>query len=187
MVQGDWRHAIAEVLVSAEAIQTRVSELGRAISGDYRHVTVGDELVCIGILKGAVIFLADLARNISVPTSFDFMAISSYGASTEHSGVVRILKDLDLDISGRDVLVVEDIVDTGLTLQYLLQQLAAREPRSLKVATLLDKPERRQVNVNIDYRGFTIPDQFVVGYGMDWNERGRNLPFVAVLKPEAYR
>lgn len=178
-----WRDKIDRILLTAEEIKQRVEELGRQISDDFARQQIGDELICVGILKGGVIFLADLARAIKVPVTFDFIAASSYGASTEHSGVVRILKDLEHDIQGRDVLIVEDIVDSGLTLHYLYHNLLARGPRSLKVVALLDKPERRKVDVVIHYKGFEIPDAFVVGYGLDWNEQGRNLPFVASLKP----
>lgn len=181
-----WQSLIDRVLITPEAIARRVAELGREISRIYAGKQIGDELICVGILKGAVVFLADLARAIEVPVTFDFMATSSYGAATEHSGVVRILKDLEHDVADRDVLVVEDIIDSGLTLQYLLQQLESRGPRSLRVAALLDKPERRRVEVPVHFKGFEIPDAFVVGYGLDWNERGRNLPYVAALRPEAY-
>lgn len=175
---------IERILIPREAIAAKVRELGDDISRDYAGRR--DELVCVGILKGAVIFLADLARAISVPVTFDFMAVSSYGAATQHSGVVRILKDLDLSIEGRDVIIVEDIIDSGLTLQYLYDNLLSRRPRSLKVCVLLDKTDRREVDAPVHYRGFTIPDAFVVGYGLDWDEHYRNLPEVAVLRPEAY-
>src|SRR5690606_12549836 len=181
-----WQALIERVLLTPEQIARRVAEMGREITRVYAGKRIGDELICVGILKGAVVFLADLARAIEVPVTFDFMATSSYGASTEHSGVVRILKDLEHDVADRDVLVVEDIIDSGLTLQYLLQHLESRGPRSLRVAALLDKPERRRVEVPIDFKGFEIPDAFAVGYALDWNERGRNLPFVAALRPEAY-
>lgn len=175
------------VLVSEEEIKAHVARMGAEISRDYQDCAWGDELLCIGILKGSFVFLADLMRAITVPATLDFMAVSSYGDATKSSGVVRILKDLDQSIHGRRVLLVEDIIDTGLTLAYLIRHLQARGPRSIRVATLLDKPSRRQVDVAIDYKGAEIPDAFVVGYGLDWNERFRNLPFVAVLKPEAYR
>ena len=185
-MEEQWRPLIERVLVTPEQIARRVAELGAEITRTYAGKPIGDELICVGILKGAVVFLADLARAIQVPVTFDFIATSSYGAATEHSGVVRILKDLEHDVAGRDVLVVEDIIDSGLTLQYLLQHLEARGPRSLRVAALLDKPERRQVEVPIHFKGFEIPDFFVVGYGLDWNEHGRNLPYVAALRPEAH-
>lgn len=186
LIPPQWRGKIDRIILSSHQIAARVRELGEQISRDFPSQQVGDELICVGILKGAVPFLADLTRAIQVPVTFDFIAASSYGASTRHSGVVRILKDLEHDIRDRDVLIVEDIVDSGLTLHYLRQNLLSRSPRSLKIAALLDKPERRQVEVHIDYKGFEIPDAFVVGYGLDWNERGRNLPFVAALKPGAY-
>ncbi|HWP48272.1 MAG TPA: hypoxanthine phosphoribosyltransferase [Candidatus Limnocylindrales bacterium] len=171
---------IQEILVSTDQIQRRVKELGEAISRDYRD----KEPILISILKGAVFFLADLARAISIHISLDFMAISSYGDSQKTSGVVRILKDLDETITGREILIVEDIIDTGLTLRYLLNNLEARKPASLKICTLLDKPFRRIVKLPIAYQGFEIPDKFVVGYGLDYKQRYRNLPFIGVLKPE---
>ncbi len=169
------------ILLLEEEIRTRVAELGAEISRDY----AGEELLVVGILKGAMIFLADLVRNITVPVCFDFMAVSSYGSSTKSSGAVRILKDLDSGIEGRHILIVEDIVDTGLTLNYLVDNLKARGPVSLKICTLLDKPSRRVAPVEIHYNGFIIPDEFVVGYGLDYKERYRNLPHVMVLKPES--
>lgn len=173
---------LQEVLLSKEQIDQRVREIGRQISQDY----AGRDLVVVGILKGAIIFLSDLVREISVPVTLDFVATSSYGDSSISSGAVRILKDLEGGIEGRDVLIVEDIVDTGLTLLYLLQNLRSRNPASLKVCTLLDKPERRTVEIVPDYLGFSIPNAFVVGYGLDYAEKYRNLPYIAVLKPEAY-
>lgn len=173
---------IKEVLVSTEAIATRVKEIGDEISADY----AGKDILMIGVLRGAVIFMADLARAISRPVAIDFMAVSSYGATTHSSGVVRILKDLDEDIEGKHLLIVEDIIDSGLTLKYLVENLKSRKPASIKVCTLLSKPSRRKVDVPVDYNGFTIPDQFVVGYGLDYAEKYRNLPFIGVLKPEAY-
>ncbi len=172
---------LGEVLVTAEDLQRRVAELGREISADY-----GEEesrpLLLVGVLKGAVFFLSDLMRYIDVPVEVDFMAVASYGSATDSSGVVRILKDLDAAIEGRDVLIVEDIVDSGLTLQYLLRNLGSRNPRSLEVCALLTKPERRKVDLPTRYVGFEIPNRFVVGYGLDYDERHRNLPFVAVLE-----
>lgn len=170
----------ASNLFSAQQIRERVAQLGREISRDYRD----RELLLIGILKGAVVFMADLARELTIPAAFDFMAVSSYGAATESSGVVRILKDLDLSLENRHVLIVEDIVDTGLTLHYLYEHLQARGPASLKICVLLDKPERRKIEVPVHYRGFQIPDHFVVGYGLDYDETYRNLPYIAVLNPE---
>ncbi len=169
--------AIGEILVPAEDLDRRVSELARQISRDY----AGRDLVLVGVLKGAVFFLSDLMRHIEVPCEVDFMAVASYGSATKSSGVVRILKDLDAVIEGRDVLIVEDIVDSGLTLQYLLRNLAGRNPRSLEVCALLIKPERRKVDLNARYVGFEIPDRFAIGYGLDHAERYRNLPFVAAL------
>ncbi|MBE0466385.1 MAG: hypoxanthine phosphoribosyltransferase [Candidatus Desulforudis sp.] len=171
------------ILVSSWEIQARVIELGRAISEDYANT---GQLLTVGILKGSTIFMADLVRAITVPVSFDFMAVASYGQSSSSSGVVRILKDLDQTIEGRDVLLIEDIVDTGLTLNYLLETLRTRNPASLRVCVLLDKPDRRKVEVSVDYLGFEIPDEFVVGYGLDYNELYRNLADVWVLKPGVY-
>ena len=168
---------IGEVLVSAEDLSSRVAELGEEISRDY----AGRELVIVGVLKGAILFIADLMRELTVPCEVDFMAVSSYGSATDSSGVVRILKDLDAPIEGRDVLLVEDIVDSGLTLHYLLKNLGARDPRSLEVCALLTKPERRRVEDPIRYVGFEIPNRFAIGYGLDHGQRYRNLPFVAAL------
>jgi hypoxanthine phosphoribosyltransferase len=169
--------SIGETLVSSEDLERRVAELGEEISRDYE----GRDLVLIGVLKGAVVFLADLMRHLTVPCEVDFMAVSSYGSQTDSSGVVRILKDLDASIGGRDVLIVEDIIDSGLTLQYLLRNLRARDPRSLEVCALLTKPERRRVDLPTRYVGFEIPNRFVVGYGLDYGQRYRNLRRVAVL------
>ena len=169
---------VGEVLVTAEQLQQRVEELGREISADY----AGRSLLLIGVLKGAVFFLSDLMRFIEVPVEVDFMAVASYGSATDSSGVVRILKDLDAAIEDRDVLIVEDIVDSGLTLQYLMRNLGSRGPRTLEVCALLTKPERRKVELPTRYVGFEIPDRFVVGYGLDYAERHRNLPYVAVLE-----
>lgn len=173
---------IQETLLTTEQIKTRISEMGKEISRDY----AGKEILMIGVLRGAVIFMADLARAIDIPVAIDFMAVSSYGLGTSSSGVVRILKDLDEDLEGKHVLVVEDIIDSGLTLKYLLENLKSRNPASVKLCTLLNKPDRRKVKVDIDYNGFTIPDYFVVGYGLDYAEKYRNLPFVGILKPEMY-
>ncbi|HXP28940.1 MAG TPA: hypoxanthine phosphoribosyltransferase [Solirubrobacteraceae bacterium] len=170
--------AVGEVLVSAEDLKRRVAELGEEISRDY----AGRSLLLIGVLKGAVFFLSDLMRFIDVPVEVDFMAVASYGSATDSSGVVRILKDLDAAIEGRDVLIVEDIVDSGLTLQYLMRNLGSRNPSTLEVCALLTKPERRKVDLPTRYVGFEIPNRFVVGYGLDYAERHRNLPFVAVLE-----
>ena len=169
--------AIGEILVPAEALQCRVRELADQISRDY----AGRDLLLIGVLKGAVFFLSDLMRHLEIPVEVDFMAVASYGSATKSSGVVRILKDLDTVIEGRDVLIVEDIVDSGLTLQYLLRNLASRNPRSLEVCALLIKPERRKVDLRTRYVGFEIPNRFAIGYGLDHGERYRNLPYVAAL------
>jgi hypoxanthine phosphoribosyltransferase len=173
---------IAEVLFTEEQIQERVRELGAEISRDYEGRTV----LLIAVLRGAALFLADLSRAITVPVELDFMAVSSYGSSTKSSGVVRILKDLDEQIEGRDVLVVEDILDTGLTLKYLLKNLASRKPASLEVVALMSKEGKQRVPISCAYVGYSIPDEFVVGYGLDFSERYRNLPYVGVLKPSAY-
>jgi hypoxanthine phosphoribosyltransferase len=170
--------AIGEVLVEAEDLERRVAELGAEISADYE----GKDLVMIGVLKGAVPFLGDLMRSLEVPCEIDFIAVSSYGSSTDSSGVVRILKDLDASIEGRDVLLIEDIVDSGLTLHYLLKSLRARNPRSLEVCALLTKPERRRVDLPIRYVGFEIENKFAIGYGLDHGQRYRNLRYVAALQ-----
>ncbi|HHW71044.1 MAG TPA: hypoxanthine phosphoribosyltransferase [Clostridiales bacterium] len=174
---------IGEILIDEETLIKRVKELGAEITEDYR----GKNLILIGILKGAVIFMSDLSKEIKLPLAMDFMAVSSYGASTHSSGVVRILKDLDAEIEGKDVLIVEDIVDTGLTLHYLQSNLLSRKPNSLKICCCLDKPSRRKVPVDIDYVGFEIPDEYVVGYGLDYNERYRNLPYISILNPDIYK
>jgi hypoxanthine phosphoribosyltransferase len=171
---------IGEILVQADALQERVRQLGKEISRDYAD----RELLLVGVLKGAVFFLSDLMRHIDVPCEVDFMAVASYGSATESSGVVRILKDLDTAIEGRHVLIVEDIVDSGLTLQYLLRSLGARGPASIEVCALLTKPERREVELQARYVGFEIPDRFAIGYGLDHAERYRNLPYVAALNQE---
>src|SRR5712692_11505351 len=174
---------IAEILVDEAAIGAKLRELGGRIAQDYR----GKDLVLVSILKGALPFLADLMRQIPIPLALDFLEVSSYGASTESSGVVRILKDLANPIEGRHVVVVEDILDTGHTLAHVIEHLNSQPPASVRLCTLLDKPARRVVPLQIDYRGFEIPDKFVVGYGLDYAERYRNLPFIGVLKPEVYR
>jgi len=176
------RDDIAEILVSEEAIRAKVAELGRRISDDYR----GKDLLLVGLLRGAIVFLSDLMRAIDIPVQLDFMGISSYGASTD-SGAVRLVMDLETDIACRNVLIVEDIVDTGKTLSYLVGNLKARQPTSLRLCALLDKPERRTVPIDVDYVGFEIPDKFVVGYGLDFAEGYRNLPFVGVLKAPLYK
>ncbi|MEK6250731.1 MAG: hypoxanthine phosphoribosyltransferase [Actinomycetota bacterium] len=169
---------IGEVLVSSEDLARRVQELGVEISRDYE----GRDLVMVGVLKGAVVFIADLMRQLTVPCELDFMAVTSYGSSTDSSGVVRILKDLDAPIEGRDVLIVEDIIDSGLTLQYLMRNLKVRSPRSLEVCALLTKPERRRVDLPTRYVGFEIPNRFAIGYGLDHSQKYRNLDYVAVLE-----
>jgi hypoxanthine phosphoribosyltransferase len=171
------KDAVGEVLIEADALQARIAELGAEISSEYE----GRDLLLIGVLKGAVFFMADLMRELSIPCEIDFMAISSYGAATDSSGVVRILKDLDANIAGRDVLVVEDIIDSGLTLSYLMRSLKARKPASLEICALLTKPERREIEVPVKFVGFEIPNKFVIGYGLDFAERYRNLPYVGVL------
>ncbi len=173
---------VDEILIPEADIAARVGALGQAISRDYD----GKEPLLVGILTGAFVFLSDLLRQITIPCHIDFMATSSYGEATESSGIVRILKDLDQSIESRHVLIVDDIIDTGLTMDYLLETLKARYPASLRVCALLDKVPRRRREVRIDYRGFAIPDKFVVGYGLDFAGRYRNVPFVCVLKPEIY-
>jgi len=175
--QSELERAVGEILIDADTLQARIQELGEEITADY----AGKELLLVGVLKGAVFFMADLMRSIGVPCEIDFMAISSYGASTDSSGVVRILKDLDINIEGRHVLVVEDIIDSGLTLSYLLRNLESREPATLEICALLTKPSRREIDVPVRYIGFEIPNKFVIGYGLDFAERYRNLPYVGVL------
>ena len=173
---------VEKVLLSEEQLSQKIAELGEEISKDYQ----GKEIVAICVLKGAILFMADLARAVKVPMALDFMAVSSYGNGTSTSGTVRILKDLDNSIEGKHVLVVEDIIDSGVTLKYLLKNLKSRKPASIKLCTLLNKPERRRVEVDIDYCGFTVPDYFLVGYGLDYAEKYRNLPFIGILKPAIY-
>jgi hypoxanthine phosphoribosyltransferase len=173
---------VSEVLLTEEQVQTRVRALGAQLSVDY----AGRSPVLVSVLKGSIVFLADLVRAMDVPLSVDLMEVSSYGSGTETSGQVRILKDLSGPIEGRDVVVVEDIIDTGLTLNYLLRYLTERSPASIRVCCLLDKPARRLAEIEIDYRGFSIPDRFVVGYGLDFNEQYRNLPYIGVLRPSVY-
>ena len=180
MTQTELEGAVGEVLIDEPTLQSRIIELGEELSSDY----AGKDLLLVGVLKGAVFFMADLMRSLTVPCEVDFMAISSYGAETDSSGVVRILKDLDIPLQGRDVLIVEDIIDSGLTLSYLMRNLEAREPASLEVCALLTKPDRREIDVPVRYIGFEIPNRFVIGYGLDFAERYRNLPYVGVLDPE---
>ena len=178
----DMRGDIHHILVTEEDLKSAIADLGRTLTREY----AGKELLLVGVLRGAIMFIVDLARAIDLPLTIDFMAVASYGASTETSGIVRILKDLDSSIEGKHVLVVEDIIDSGLTLNYILDTLRTRNPASVRVAALLNKPARRRVDVSVDYVCFDIPDEFVVGYGLDFNQVYRNLPFVGVLKPEAY-
>ncbi len=173
---------IQEVLISEEEIQAKIKELGLKLSAEY----AGRTPLVICVLKGAFIFMADLVKAITVPVEMDFMAVSSYGASTKSSGVVKIIKDLDVSVEGRDILIVEDIIDSGLTLSYLIELLRNRNAATISVVTLFDKPAGRTVNLEASYTGFVLPDEFVVGYGLDYAERYRNLPYVGVLKPEIY-
>jgi hypoxanthine phosphoribosyltransferase len=173
---------IEQVILTEDDIQTKVALMGKQISEDYRD----DDLLLVGVLKGAFVMMADIARAISIPAEFDFMAVSSYGSSTKTSGIVRILKDLDLDLHDRNVLIIEDIVDSGLTLSYLLKNLKGRKPRSLQICALMTKPEVQEVALDIRYHGFAIPPTFVVGYGLDYHQRYRNLPYVGTLKPHIY-
>lgn len=174
---------VGDILISKQDLSTKLKEIGEKISKDYE----GKNLLLIGVLKGSFIFLADLMRNIDIPVEVDFMAVSSYGSSTKSSGVVKILKDLDATIEGKDVLVVEDIIDTGLTLSYLMSNLKTRGAKTVEVCTLLDKPERRKVDVPLKYKGFDIPDEFIVGYGLDYAQKYRNLDQIYILKEEAYK
>jgi hypoxanthine phosphoribosyltransferase len=180
MTQTELERGVGEILIDEETLQNRIVEMGAEISADY----AGRDLLLVGVLKGAVFFMADLMRQLTVPCEIDFMAISSYGAATDSSGVVRILKDLDINIEGRHVLVVEDIIDSGLTLSYLMRNLEAREPETLEVCALMTKPARREIDVPVRYVGFEIPNRFVIGYGLDFAERYRNLPYVGVLSEE---
>ncbi len=173
---------VERILFTSEEIGARVRELGQQITNDY----AGQDILMIGVLRGAVVFMADLVRAIKRPIDIDFMATSSYGTSTSSSGVVRIMKDLDEVVQGRHLLIVEDIIDSGLTLNYLVENLKSRKPASVRICTLLSKPDRRKVDVQVDYNGFIIPDYFVVGYGLDYAGKYRNLPFIGVLKPEIY-
>lgn len=173
---------VLKVLLTEEELKERIDELGAMISRDY----AGKNLLMVSVLKGSIAFMADLMRAIDIPVAIDFMATSSYGAGTKTSGVVKIVKDLDLNLAEYDVLLVEDILDSGRTLSYLLELLESRQPKSVKICTLLDKPERREVDVPVAYTGFTVPDEFVIGYGLDFDEKYRNLPYIGVLKPEVY-
>lgn len=173
---------IRQILLNEQQLQEKVKELGEKITADYK----GRNPLIICVLKGAIFFMSDLVKRIDVPLELDFMAVSSYGSSTKSSGVVKIVKDLDVSVEGRDVIIVEDIIDSGLTLSYIIDVLERRNALSVAVVTLLDKPERRIVELEVEYKGFTIPDEFVVGYGLDYAEKYRNLPFIGVLKPEIY-
>ena len=174
---------IEKVLLTEEQIVKRVKEIGNEISNDYK----GKDLLVVGILKGSVMFASELIKNITIPTEIDFMAVSSYGNSSETTGVVRILKDLDHSIEGKDIIIVEDIIDSGVTLDYLLKYLKARKANSIEIVTLLTKPARRKVDINVKYCGFEVPDEFLVGYGLDYAEKYRNLPYVGILKEEVYK
>ena len=173
---------VLRVLLSEDEIREKVRELGGKITADYKN----SNLMLVTVLKGAVVFLADLMRQIDVPAEIDFMVVSSYGSGVKSSGVVKIVKDLDVPLAGKDILIVEDILDSGLTLSYIKELLESRGPRSIRIATLLDKPSRRKVDLQADYIGFSVPDEFVIGYGLDYDEKYRNLPYVGVLKPEIY-
>ena len=173
---------IKEILVTEEEITLKVKEMGKQITEDYKD----RDLMLIGILKGAVIFMSELAQNIKLPVQMDFMAVSSYGKSSVSTGEVRIIKDLDFSVEGRNLLIIEDIIDTGYTLSYLIDNLKKRGAKSVKVCTLLDKPDRRKAYIHVDYLGFIVPDEFIVGYGLDYAEQYRNLPYVAALKEEVY-
>ncbi|MEZ0537681.1 hypoxanthine phosphoribosyltransferase [Caldicellulosiruptoraceae bacterium PP1] len=175
----DIKNKVKEILITEQQLKDKVIELGKQISEDYKN---SDDFLMVCILKGGVIFMADLIRAVDVPVKIEFMAVSSYGNSTSSSGIVRIMKDLDTSIEGKDVLLVEDIVDTGLTLKYIKEYLLARKPKSLKICTMLDKPSRRKVQVDVDYKGFEIPDKFVIGYGLDYAGLYRNLPYIGVLE-----
>lgn len=174
---------IEKVLYSEEVLRNKIKELGLKISNDY----YGEDLVLIGILKGSVVFMSDLIKEIKIPCSIDFMAVSSYGNSTKTSGIVRILKDLDNEIKGKNVILVEDIIDTGTTLKYLLKYLKSRNPKSLEIVCLLNKPQSRKVEVDVKYIGFEVPNKFLVGYGLDYAEKYRNLPYIGILKEEIYK
>jgi hypoxanthine phosphoribosyltransferase len=177
------KNDVKEVLYSEEELGLKIKEMGEKISIDYKD----KELILIGVLKGSVMFMSDLMKKISIPCSMDFMAVSSYGNSTTTSGVVRILKDLDFEIEGKHVLIIEDIIDSGITLKYLMEYLRGRKPQSLEIACLLNKPERRKVELEVQYLGFDVPDYFLVGFGLDYAEKYRNLPYIGILKEEIYK
>ncbi|MEG2403583.1 MAG: hypoxanthine phosphoribosyltransferase [Oscillospiraceae bacterium] len=173
---------VLKVLLTEEEIAAKVADMGKQISKDY----AGKNLMLVTVLKGAVVFLADIMRKIDIHAEIDFMVVSSYGAGVKSSGVVKIIKDLDVALEGKDILIIEDILDSGLTLNYIKDLLTGRNPASIKIATLLDKPIRRKVDLQADYVGFVVPDEFVIGYGLDFDEKYRNLPYIGVLKPEVY-
>ncbi len=179
----DMRNDVAEILYTEDQLAEIVARMGRQISEDYRD----KNLFMISVLKGSLIFMADLMRAVTIPCSIDFLSVSSYGAGTTTTGAVRILKDLDDSLEGKDLLIVEDILDSGVTLSFLMKNLSARNPRSIRLCTLLDKPERRKVDIHADYVGAQVPDEFIVGYGLDYAEKYRNLPYIGVLKPEIYQ
>ncbi len=174
---------IKEVLIDEETLQSKIKEIGTQITKDYE----GKDLLIVCVLKGAVMFVSDLIKQVKLPLEIDFMAVSSYGSSTKSSGVVRILKDLDKDIKGKDLLIVEDIIDSGLTLAYLIDYLKSREPNSVEICTLLDKKDGRKTDIEVKYLGFSIPDEFVIGYGLDYAEKYRNIPYISILKEEIYK
>ena len=182
MIHTEMDEDILQVLVSEEELKKCVKRMGECISRDYQ----GKNLLMVSVLKGSVVFMADLMRTITIPAQIDFMSVSSYGSGVKSSGVVKIIKDLDQQLEGYDLLIVEDILDSGMTLSYLNQILRARHPNSVRIATLLDKPERRTADIQADYFGFQVPDAFVVGYGLDYNEKYRNLPYIGILKPQVY-
>ncbi|MFT8312778.1 MAG: hypoxanthine phosphoribosyltransferase [Clostridium sp.] len=177
------REDIKEVLFTEGQIRDKIKEIGKKISTDYRE----KDLILIGILKGSVMFMSDLMKEITIPCSMDFMAVSSYGNSTESTGKVKILKDLDFSVEGKDILIIEDIIDSGITLAYLKEYLYSKKPNSLEISTLLNKPERRKINIEAKYTGFNVPDAFLVGYGLDFAEKYRNLPYIGILKEEVYK
>lgn len=177
------REDIKEVLFTEGQIRDKIKEIGKKISTDYKE----KDLILIGILKGSVMFMSDLMKEIAIPCSMDFMAVSSYGNSTESTGRVKILKDLDFSVEGKDILIVEDIIDSGITLAYLKEYLYSKKPNSLEISTLLNKPERRKINIEAKYTGFNVPDAFLVGYGLDFAEKYRNLPYIGILKEEVYK
>ena len=176
------RDDVLRILLTEEELRAKVQEMGQKITADYK----GKNLLMATVLKGAVVFLADLMRQVDTPAEIDFMVVSSYGSGVKSTGVVKIVKDLDVPLADKDILIVEDILDSGMTLNYLKELLTSRGPRSIRIATLLDKPSRRKVDLQADYVGFTVPDEFVVGYGLDYDEKYRNLPYIGILKPEVY-